>query len=67
MAMQTDPVCGMKVDDQLADSKSQYQGKTYYFCSDECKRKFDQKPESYVGKKGQAQGSGKAHGGGGKR
>ncbi|MCI0664263.1 MAG: YHS domain-containing protein [Acidobacteria bacterium] len=50
MAMQTDPVCGMKVDDQKAAAKSQHQGTTYYFCSDECKRKFEQQPEQFAGK-----------------
>jgi len=50
MSMQTDPVCGMKVDDQKAAAKSQYQGSTYYFCSDECRRKFEQQPEQYAGK-----------------
>jgi YHS domain-containing protein len=65
MAIQTDPVCGMKVDDQLSGSKTQYQGSTYFFCSDECKKKFEQKPELYLSKKGQA--GGKAQGGGSKR
>lgn len=60
MAMQTDPVCGMQVDDQNANSKSQYQGKDYFFCSSDCKRKFDEQPQQYAGNqqrsKGQAQG-----------
>jgi YHS domain-containing protein len=55
MAMQTDPVCGMKVDDQKAAAKSQYKGTTYIFCSDECKRKFEQQPEQFVGKTRQPQ------------
>ena len=62
MAMQTDPVCGMQVDDQQTSLKSQYQGTNYSFCSADCKRKFDQQPEQYVGKqaqdKAQAQRSG---------
>lgn len=28
---------------------SQYQGKTYYFCSPSCKRQFEQYPQRYVG------------------
>ncbi|MCI0335999.1 MAG: YHS domain-containing protein [Acidobacteria bacterium] len=64
MAMQTDPVCGMRVDDQKVGSKSQYQGTTYFFCSDECKRKFEQQPELYTIKSGQAQGGGQAKRGG---
>jgi YHS domain-containing protein len=42
--MNTDPVCGMKVD----PGNSQYAGKNYSFCSLECKKKFDQKPEQYA-------------------
>ncbi|HKQ74693.1 MAG TPA: YHS domain-containing protein [Blastocatellia bacterium] len=68
MAMQTDPVCGMQVDDQKATAKSQFQGTNYYFCSNECKRKFDQQPQQYAAKAGKAQtGGGQQGGGGGKR
>jgi YHS domain-containing protein len=59
MAMQKDPVCGMTVDDQKSASKSQFQGTTYFFCSEECKRKFDQQPELYAGKSDTATGSGR--------
>jgi YHS domain-containing protein len=42
-----DPVCGMMVD--TADSpKSDYKGKTYYFCSVEDKKDFDKAPASYI-------------------
>ena len=37
MANHTDPVCGMKVDDQKAAAKATHEGKTYYFCSQSCK------------------------------
>jgi Cu+-exporting ATPase len=70
MAMHTDPVCGMQVDDQKSTAKSQFQGTNYHFCSDECKRKFDQQPQQYASKAGRAgggQGGGQQHGGGGKR
>ena len=50
MATHTDPVCGMKVDDQKAAAQSAYEGKTYYFCSPGCKRKFDANPRQYVSK-----------------
>lgn len=30
MATPTDPVCGMKVDDQMAAAQSTHEGKTYY-------------------------------------
>ncbi|HEY8447959.1 MAG TPA: YHS domain-containing protein [Thermomicrobiales bacterium] len=44
----TDPVCGMEIDSSQAAAQSQYQGQTYYFCSQECKEKFDQNPQQYV-------------------
>jgi YHS domain-containing protein len=48
MATATDPVCGMQVETSQAPAQSQYQGQTYYFCSEECKRSFDANPEQYV-------------------
>ncbi len=50
MATHTDPVCGMKVDDQNAAAQSTHQGNTYYFCSQGCKKKFDENPEQYASK-----------------
>ncbi len=46
--METDPVCHMHVDPNSAAGKSDYQGKTYYFCSADCKADFDREPERYV-------------------
>ena len=51
MATHTDPVCNMKVDDQSAAGKSTYRENTYYFCSLDCKQKFDQKPQQYASPK----------------
>jgi YHS domain-containing protein len=48
--VQKDPVCGMQVDPQKAAGKSEYEGKTYYFCSAGCKKKFDASPAQYAGK-----------------
>lgn len=42
-----DPVCGMKIDKSEAKATSEYKGKTYYFCSEGCKGKFDKGPEKY--------------------
>jgi len=50
MANQTDPVCGMQVDEQQAAGQSEYKGQTYFFCSSGCKTKFDQNPEQFVSK-----------------
>lgn len=44
-----DPVCGMEVDPATAPSVT-YQGKTYYFCSDGDKAKFEKSPEQYLKK-----------------
>jgi P-type Cu+ transporter len=49
-----DPVCGMSVDKNNAAGQAAYKGTTYYFCSTECKTKFQQHPEQYV-KQGTAQ------------
>lgn len=46
--MAKDPVCGMRVDEKSAAGKSEYKGKTYYFCSTGCKAAFDQDPEQYA-------------------
>jgi YHS domain-containing protein len=49
MAQQArDPVCGMMVDTVTAQHKSEYKGKTYYFCAPGCKATFDRNPEQYV-------------------
>jgi YHS domain-containing protein len=46
--MSKDPVCGMTVDEKTAAGRSDYQGKTYYFCAPICKRKFDEDPAKYA-------------------
>lgn len=46
--MEIDPVCGMSVDPKSAAGQSEYQGKTYYFCSPGCKQSFDKQPEKYL-------------------
>ena len=46
--MVTDPVCKMTIDESKAAGRSEYNGKTYYFCAPGCKAKFDQNPGAYV-------------------
>jgi len=46
--MEKDPVCGMDADPKTAVAKSEYKGKTYYFCSQGCKKAFDKDPEKYL-------------------
>jgi YHS domain-containing protein len=46
-----DLVCGMDVDPKSPDTlKTQYKGKTYYFCSKLCKKSFEENPEQYIRK-----------------
>ncbi|HVP80621.1 MAG TPA: efflux RND transporter periplasmic adaptor subunit [Thermodesulfobacteriota bacterium] len=48
-----DPVCGADVSVNKAEKvgrKSTYQGKTYYFSSDECKAQFDKNPRQFIKK-----------------
>lgn len=41
-----DPVCGMKVSSDLL--KADYQGESYFFCSDHCRQQFEKDPEAYI-------------------
>jgi P-type Cu+ transporter len=49
VALVTDPVCGMELEPSQAVAQSHYQGTVYYFCSRECKERFEAEPERYVG------------------
>jgi P-type Cu+ transporter len=53
MATEKDPVCGMDVDTTDAAGQSDFNGKTYYFCSDSCKEQFDENPQQFAGDRGQ--------------
>ncbi|HET7603130.1 MAG TPA: YHS domain-containing protein [Gemmatimonadales bacterium] len=50
MAQVKDPVCGMMIDDSRAAATSDHEGERYYFCSQECKTKFDDNPKRYTGR-----------------
>lgn len=43
-----DPVCGMKVDPDTSELRSEYHGTLYYFCGSGCKQAFDADPERYL-------------------
>jgi len=50
-ALEIDPVCGMGVAPKKAHKaglESLYKGKTFYFCSDQCKQRFESNPESFL-------------------
>jgi YHS domain-containing protein len=46
--MAIDPVCGMKVDEKNTQFQTQFAGKKYYFCSEDCRQEFEDRPEEYV-------------------
>ncbi len=43
-----DPVCGMTIEEADAVATSEYEGRTYYFCSTDCKEEFEQNPQDYA-------------------
>jgi Cu+-exporting ATPase len=51
--MTKDPVCGQQVDENKAPATSSHRGQKYSFCGQDCKNKFDQKPETYTSKQPQ--------------
>jgi putative flavoprotein involved in K+ transport len=48
MAMEVDPVCGMRIDSEEAAGTIEHGGKAYYFCSQTCYDGFKADPTSYV-------------------
>ncbi len=42
-----DPVCGMMVNTATAE-KTEFKGKTYYFCSLDEKKEFEKAPATYI-------------------
>lgn len=48
MAKAVDPVCGMELDPGQIVAQSSYQGQEYDFCSEECRRLFDEDPKQYI-------------------
>ena len=45
--MTIDPVCGLEVDEQETELQTQYAGKKYSFCSEECLTAFERQPSKY--------------------
>src|SRR5438874_1262054 len=45
----TDPVCGMAIVPGEAAATAEHHGTTYYFCAEECARRFREDPSSFVG------------------
>ncbi|MBO3801813.1 MAG: YHS domain-containing protein [Thermoproteota archaeon] len=47
--MVKDPVCKMEVEPNKTQWKTTYEGVTYYFCSEDCLKTFQNNPQKYVG------------------
>ncbi len=43
-----DPVCGMTVDPDASKPSLDYRGRTFHFCSDGCRARFQAAPENYL-------------------
>jgi CBS-domain-containing membrane protein len=46
--MATDPVCGMRISTSGAAATELFGGEKYYFCSEDCRKQFCQRPEAYA-------------------
>jgi len=44
----TDPVCGMQVDSVTAAASAVHAGRSYYFCSSQCRENFENNPQQYL-------------------
>lgn len=43
-----DPVCGMRISRSSSGAQLDYKGHLYYFCTDDCRQRFEQQPLRYV-------------------
>ncbi|MCU4742392.1 YHS domain-containing protein [Halobacteria archaeon AArc-m2/3/4] len=46
--MVTDPVCETDVNPNDTEVQSEKEGEMYYFCSIDCREKFEMNPEQYI-------------------
>jgi YHS domain-containing protein len=52
----SDPVCGMRINKLHAAAALEYRGVKYFFCAEQCRRAFEEKPERYhTGRPGSAE------------
>jgi YHS domain-containing protein len=47
MSQVKDPVCGMIIEPETAAGRSIYESQEVYFCSDQCRRDFEEDPGRY--------------------
>lgn len=45
-----DPVCNMTINSDLTEHNSKFGGNNYYFCSESCKKLFNENPKKYIKK-----------------
>lgn len=45
-----DPVCKMELKRSDAEATAEYNGRTLYFCTEQCKETFEKNPENYINK-----------------
>ena len=45
-----DPVCGMEIEKEKSKGPVEHMGRTFFFCSDGCKRAFERDPMKYMSK-----------------
>ena len=43
-----DPVCGMRVDPENAAATTNFDGNTYFFCAEGCRKAFEEHPQKYL-------------------
>ena len=48
MATVTDPVCGMTFDSSQAEAQTTYDGVSYFFCSQDCRKTFEENPKEFI-------------------
>jgi len=51
--MERDPVCGMEVEDTGSAPQAVHEGRTYYFCSESCRDRFEASPTDFTGGSGE--------------
>lgn len=49
VSMLEDPVCGLDLMVRDRMPRTTHDGETYFFCSDGCRRSFEQEPARWVG------------------
>jgi YHS domain-containing protein len=47
--MTIDPVCGMEIEEKKkGEFQTQFAGRKYFFCSEECRKEFEDDPGGYM-------------------